>query len=402
MKVYARFSIKPVGIDDCSAVDLTRYSYILKFCSAKGAQDVLQTDAINNFLSDGRSRLHACEFIDDLLEVPLVWCDIYCNTTITDKDIYVNSFPNDSLNNNWTVFNKKFSKGETTSSSSYDKICTISIRRMFIDPQFPIGDPLDPFEKNRIERQLKSRLQYLPSKPDYMRYGYPDQGDSSLCGPAVILYSLLIDCPDLYCQYIKDLWNNGKAKLGSLEITPSDGCRHPNNYTELNGLTRVPAIDWISMASLRDEENISSYTSPDEDFYGITLPSDIAKWAKGLGSEIIYENMGLIGVAKYSIIEISNYVSSEHHVAVLINDGLLKGRDGSGPTHWIMWEEPITVVSSGVCVDENTVDSEFVDLKLFSWGEVKKLSAFRNNKICSFKELQKYTYGAVVFKKIKR
>lgn len=401
MKIYSRFTVKPVGLDDCSSIDLTKYAYVIKFCDASGQQSILHEDAKSHFLKSGESKLHCFEYNGNKLELPLVRCDIYFEEIITDKNIFVNSFSNDNATNNWTVFNKKFSKGLTTNSNNFDKICNISNHRIFIDTRFSVGDPLDPFEKSKIERQLNNRLKYLPSPQDYMFNNYPDQNESSLCGPATFLYALLKDRPDLYSKYIKDLWNVGKAILGSLEITPSQGCRHPTNYTSSDGQTRVPAIDWISMASLRDDMNFFDYSSPDEEFSGITMPSAIVEWATGVGSKIIFNNMSLGALAKYMIIEISNYVSSENHVAVLVNDGLLKGYPSKGPTHWIMWDSKIISVSTELPVDENTPDTDLVDLSVFSWGEVKKMSSFRINRTRSFKEFCGYIYGAVVFEKIR-
>lgn len=401
MRIYAKLSVNSISQDDCSSVDLAMYSYVIKFCSAEGDRNILKSEPKTNFSSDGKSQLHSFEYSDFLSEIPLAWCDIYCGSTITDSNIYINLFYNSDSSNQWTVFNKKFTKGETTKNASYDKICNISNHRIFIDSQFPVGDPLDPFEKSKIERQLNNRLKYLSSPQDYMFNSYSDQSDSSLCGPATFLYALLNDRPDLYSQYIKDLWNVGKAILGSLEIIPSQGCRHPTNYTSSDGQTRVPAIDWISMASLRDDMNFSDYSSPDEEFSGITMPSAIVEWATGVGSKIIFNNMGLGALAKYMIIEISNYVSSENHVAVLINDGLLKGYPSKGPTHWIIWDSKIISVSTKLPVDEYTPDTDLVDLSVFSWGGVKKMSSFRINRTRPFKEFCGYIYGAVVFEKIR-
>ncbi|WP_167458082.1 hypothetical protein [Rahnella woolbedingensis] len=267
---------------------------MMKLCKASGAQDILNSEPETSFSQEGESLLHCIPYEENLAEVPLVYCDIFCAGICTDKSILINSFTNASSTNNWTIFNKKFSTGETTKNQRFDKICTISNKRIFIDPQFPVGHPKDPFEKSKIERQLAARLKYEASGMDYMEKKYPNQGDASLCGPAAFMYILLKDNPVLYCQYIKDLWNEGSTKLGNLEVNPSTGCCSPLNYTESDGSTRVSAIDWISMASLRDEENIFfDYKSPDDAFSGATLPEGIIKWVKSMGAEVINTDMTL-------------------------------------------------------------------------------------------------------------
>ncbi|HCM1932659.1 TPA: hypothetical protein N3A15_004388 [Salmonella enterica subsp. salamae serovar 51:c:-] len=401
MKIYSRFTVKPVGLDDCSSIDLTKYAYIIKFCDASGQQSILHEDAKSHFLKSGESKLHCFEYNGNKLELPLVRCDIYFEEIITDRNIFVNSFSNNNATNNWTVFNKKFSKGLTTNSNNFDKICNISKHRVFIDSQFPVGDPFDPFEKSKIERQLKARLAHVSSPQDYMSNQYPDQNRSSLCGPAAFLYALLIDNPQLYSQYIKDLWNSGKAMLGSLKVTPSHGCCHPVKYTKTSGETLVPAIDWISMASLRDNENHSfDYSSPTDTLSGATLPDTIAGWVNSVGSKVVY-NSGTSLVSSWPIeqvIWLNNYISPDYHVAVLINDGLISDSWNMTPTHWIMWTGKVTTMQSKQPVDKNTPDNTLVDLELFSWGNIAYLSQY--GKSHTLKDFCKYIYGAVIFKKI--
>ncbi len=78
-----------------------------------------------------------------------------------------------------------------------------------------------------------------------------DQGYSSLCGPAAILYSLAKKEPLVYAQYIVDLYDNGKAKLGSLDIEPGTDTKN-YNLPITSGMSEV---DWIGLAGLRNSEN---------------------------------------------------------------------------------------------------------------------------------------------------
>ncbi|ECF6053809.1 hypothetical protein FNN84_21770 [Salmonella enterica subsp. salamae] len=85
MKIYSRFTVKPVGLDDCSSIDLTKYAYVIKFCDASGQQSILHEDAKSHFLKSGESKLHCFEYNGNKLELPLVRCDIYFEEIITDK-----------------------------------------------------------------------------------------------------------------------------------------------------------------------------------------------------------------------------------------------------------------------------------------------------------------------------
>ncbi len=215
-----------------------------------------------------------------------------------------------------------------------------------------------------------------------------------------VFYTLLKDRPGIYSQLIKDLWNSGEAKLGKLIITPSQKCCHPINYTYTSGGTRVPAIDWISMASLRDGENTYlGYGDPQSELSGVTMPEDIVKWVKAIGGDIKYRHMTLFSWPKYMVAQLNNYAGSDNHVAVLIHDNLLYGGGSMGPTHWIIWEGKLTVVNTQQPVDENTPDNALVDIELFSWGERKNLSQFPVKKSLVLNNFCSYIYGAVVFGK---
>lgn len=399
MDINAYFTLKALNQDACVTIDFTKYTYVMSLRDASGEQDILHSEPETAFTQDGNSAHHHMTFVNAPSEKPLVYCDIFFQGLCTDKNILINSFPDASSTNNWTVFNKKFSSAETTKNPAFDKICTISNHRIFIDSQFPVGHPNDPFEKSKIERQLRARLEYRSSEVDYMKNKYPDQGEASLCGPAVFIYTLLIDHKDLYSAFVKDLWNTGKANLGGLQITPSQSAIHPINYTESTGETRVPAIDWIALASLRDSENVfMSYSSPDDQASGITMPSSIAKWGCAIGMNIVHNNMTLAHSSKSTILKLINLVNDDHHVIILINMNMMSVGPSGIPNHWVVLGSKPTVVKTQIIVSDNTDDKELIDFELFTWGEYKNLSVFSRRQM-SFKQFRTYIYGAVVFKK---
>ena len=84
--------------------------------------------------------------------------------------------------------------------------------RPFIAKEYPIGDPRDPFEKNKIERDISDRLNH---------WSFPTQGNASVCGPAAFFYCLQKDRPDIYAQAAWELWRYGKTKIGQLDMAKS-------------------------------------------------------------------------------------------------------------------------------------------------------------------------------------
>lgn len=206
-------------------------------------------------------------------------------------------------------------------------------KRVFNDPVHPIGTPQDPFEKNKIYEQLKSRVakahgytvQSTSTPPSY-----PDQRETSLCGPATFFYALLMDRPDLYTKAIIDLWETGEATIGQLHIKPSHSACNPKNLSRKNENDRIWGIDWISLASLRDSENLfMDYESPDDQVAGITLPGKIADWFKQAGASVVFDNVQFTShLNQQQLIELFGHISPGHHVATLIGAGMLAGGEG--------------------------------------------------------------------------
>ena len=127
----------------------------------------------------------------------------------------------------------------------------------------------------RIERKdvvdgLRERI-VDPSKQNQFK--------ASLCGPAAFLYCVLEEHPEVYTQYVIDLYKTGEGRLGKLTIKPSSGCRaYPAPKDKIH------PVDWIALASLRDFENtLFDYSSADDTAAGITMPHTLAAWFSKLG-----------------------------------------------------------------------------------------------------------------------
>lgn len=104
---------------------------------------------------------------------------------------------------------------------------------------------------------------------------------------------------------------------------------------------------------------------------------------------------------KYKTVALNDYIFNENHVAVLINDGLLNGSSNIGPTHWVLWEGKVVSKETNLPVTIKTSETALVDLDLYSWGDVKSMSAFSGNGPITLNKFCSYIYGAVVFEKIR-
>lgn len=286
--------------------------------------------------------------------------------------------------------------------------------RIFEAEEHPIGDPLDPFTKQKVEDELKIRmtrpalthvqvenLSVYDIRSEVL--SFPFQNRSMFCGPAAFFYCVQQDRPDIYQQLIKELWETGETKIGALKIEADSSVRYPKNFFRDNGFPMISAIDWITMASLRDSENaLFSINSPNPGLIGlnwagaVTMWGVLEKWFNKVGATTIYSNISIAHSNLQDICTLNNYVTPHNHVVSLIGAGMLsKGGDTKFKNHWIVWEDKLRLLN-GTPVTASTPLSETVKLTLFSWGEVYE----QLKKTLSLGEFLNHTYGGLVFKKI--
>jgi hypothetical protein len=193
-----------------------------------------------------------------------------------------------------------------------------------------------------------------------MRIAHPgilNQGDASLCGPTALMHGVVSDRPGEYVRFAIDLFEKGRAKLGRMVIEPGADCR---NYNP-NG--KIPQVDWLTMASIRDSENwLFDYDEVEDEFAGITLPGELASWFSRAGySDVknvtnVYFNKG-----GGTLDDADRLYAAGYRVCLFIGINMLKGSaQTSGSTtaeHWVVLRS--RVVRSG----------GNVRLTVFTWGD---------------------------------
>ena len=290
--------------------------------------------------------------------------------------------------------------------------CTLKIQRkyIFVTPEHPSEHPKDPFRKAQIEQELKDRMVAGQKKQGT---GYPSQESTSLCGPAAYFYCLLKNRPDLYCAAVKGLWEDGKAQIGSLKIEAGDAAK-PRNFFDKKGTPRMIGIDWVTMASLRESENF--YWDYDEIItgkgvvlekiegaMGVTPPWELYEWLKKSGAKNIKNLITVSGSSNLAeLVKINEYAKKGYKVVQLMSSpNIFRGETTPNfKAHWIVWESPLRNVLNGISIDLNSKLMDTVDLDLFTWGWVGKLSSY-NPKYTANISLKKFleaSFGAIVFK----
>jgi hypothetical protein len=189
-----------------------------------------------------------------------------------------------------------------------------------------------------------------------------DQGAASLCGPASFLYCLLNDQPEVYVQYVIDLYTTGKAKLGSLAISPSSDCRRYSPKPD-----KIAPVDWIALASLRDSENsVFDYESTDDTASGITMPHSVAAWFRATGYQNVQNDTNVFFTKGRSEIDTVHHLALQgRRVCLFVNAQVIRAKPDTGrtltPNHWV-----VLLSSTGV------KDGKF-NITVYTWGEKKRV-----------------------------
>ena len=175
-------------------------------------------------------------------------------------------------------------------------------------------------------RGLRERV----ADPDTM-----NQGVSSLCGPTSLFHCLIRDDADAYVKYVIDLYINGRATVGRLNVRPGADCRNANPRG-------VPVVDWVALASLRDSENtVLDYEAPSNAAAGITMPGSLASWFRAVGYQNVLNNTNVfITKGEDEIRAMARLLGQNYKVCMFVNANLVENpRQGGGfftiPNHWV-------------------------------------------------------------------
>jgi hypothetical protein len=192
--------------------------------------------------------------------------------------------------------------------------------------------------------------------------GAIDQGSSSLCGPASLMYHLALDDPAAYAAYIFGLYEAGVGRIGDLVVEPGTDLR---NYAP--DPDEIAAADWIALAGLRDSENLFfNYDSTDDEFAGITLPGGLEKWLQAAGYDDVRERANSVWrMGRQNAEEASELLGQGYRVCLFTNSKMLDGdtHDNFSLTadHWVVLTSPMTFTD------------EHVSFRIYTWGDAGRL-----------------------------
>lgn len=224
-------------------------------------------------------------------------------------------------------------------------------------------------ERPKVAKQLRDRIE----EPSLI-----NQGQSSLCGPAVFIYCLAKRKPKLYAQYIIDLYEKGEASIGRLKVKPGEDCR---KYDPIEAYEILEA-DWIALAGLRDSENdFLDYDHPNDRLSGITMPGGIAKWFAFADFLAIRQNTNIFfDESLYTLLQAHKKYISGACVCLFVGAHVLQGipKGRSPADHWVVLNSPIQIggkpvsklAAQGRKVNrDESILSKKIQFSIFTWAK---------------------------------
>jgi hypothetical protein len=230
-----------------------------------------------------------------------------------------------------------------------------------------------------------------------------DQRVTSLCGPAVFLYSVLCKDPEVFAQYVIDLYETGQAKIGSLVVKPGSDCR---NYAVV--ARKIAPVDWVALASLRDGSNaLLDYDEPSVAAGGITLPSAVAGWFRSAGFKSVTNRTNIYFDSDlWTLLQANTERGAGAAVCLFVGSNLFSGTPGGTaiPDHWVALTSAVRIDgvstasllargASAVNGDKNLAATG-IGFDVFTWGD-PGYPARRNRPTLSVETCIDYFYGYV-------
>ena len=189
-----------------------------------------------------------------------------------------------------------------------------------------------------------------------------DQGQTAFCGPAAIVFELVLRYPRRYVELCRALYETGKCRGRTKEIRPSGTLLR-------SGVPNVLSVaDWMLMAVFRDAENllfpVEKTSGPIAQ--GITTPWEMKGWT----SEILgYENVGYTSTYIYGEFDAMKKAQSVHSrggVAFMMINARMLGQDSlvpSYPDHWVSFVGGLAIEKAAGW------DKGHIRFECYSWGD---------------------------------
>jgi hypothetical protein len=244
-------------------------------------------------------------------------------------------------------------------------------------------------QREDLVNSLRNRL----NDPDSL-----NQGNTNLCGVASFLRDWLQDDPIGYVWLAICLFERG---TGSLSRRGNGGrVIRPSQELKSSVLAdKVDPADWIVMASLRDDMNLSLNYRADEgwlfwsDIRGLTSVGEVVKLFRRAGYQDVRDYANWWARYSASHLEMAGrYVLAGYKVVLFIDGRLLKKAKQDTEALVATANHFVGLISS-ITFDPSR---EYLDFNVFSWGKVRPVQ--EGGGWMPVKTLERHYYGFVAVK----
>lgn len=245
-------------------------------------------------------------------------------------------------------------------------------------PAVPKGRPFPRIDQAELIAGLRERVND-PTKQD--------QAKASLCCPAAFFYCVLNYKPELYVQYVIDLFTTGKARIGSLEVKPGAACRAYQPPKD-----KIAGVDWVALASLRDSYNmILDVASVDDDIAARSREGEVGKWFRQVGyAGVRDDGNNLFSKGRKEIEAFDRDTRASRDVCLFVNDNILYDVKNKLNSHY--WNHCVVVD------DPPEVKNGRISVNVYTYGGITRIPLTGTLSVEEFsRNFYGYVSGAPVF-----
>ncbi|MFM2415710.1 MAG: hypothetical protein RL385_433 [Pseudomonadota bacterium] len=207
------------------------------------------------------------------------------------------------------------------------------------------------------------------------------QRDTSLCGPAAFVFAFAKKNSMAYAKYAMDLYENGRAWLGKMEVVPSADCKAWRRPVSTQGV--IEPVDWVALASIRDSSNLLlDYDEPSDRVAGITGARSIESWFSRCGYfPTVLRSTNLVrNKSLWALLCASRERTQGAHPALLIGADLLTKQSGGTliPNHWVVLGSDVRVGSQysaallargeTAVASDTSLLAQTISFQVYTWG----------------------------------
>ena len=239
-------------------------------------------------------------------------------------------------------------------------------------PALPKGRPFPRIDPVQLIADLRERVND-PTKQD--------QGMASLCCPASFFYCVLNYKPELYVQYVIDLFTTGRARMGSLEVKPGMACRVYQPPRD-----KIAGVDWVALASLRDSYNaILDVASVDDDIAARTRQGEVAKWFRQIGYAGVRDDSNIfVSKGRKEIEAFDRDIRASRDVCLFVHTNILDDVKNKLNSHF--WNHCVVVE------EPPDIRNGRISLNVYTYGEITRVPKIGT---LSIEEFSRNFYGYV-------